>query len=95
MTQVFYGRLGLPDDRPLYALGQVAIAIALGFATAQRIAAAEHRAYGVADLSRGHALANRALPTFTTPYFKHNPDRARALVMALPQLARWPQNAQE
>ncbi len=93
MTQVFYGRLGLPDDRPLFALGQVAIAIAIGFAGAQRIAAAEQRTYGIADLGRGHALANRALPTFTTPYFKHNPDRVRALVIALPQLARWPLNA--
>ena len=95
MTQVFYGRLGLPDDRPLFALGQVAISIAVGFAGAQRSAAAEHRPYGIADLGRGHALANRVLPTFTTPYFKHNPDRVRALVIALPQLARWPQNAQE
>jgi hypothetical protein len=95
IAQVFYGRLGLPDDRPLFALGQVAIAIAVGFAGAQRIAAAERRPYGVADLGRGHALANRTLPTFTTPYFKHDPDRARALVLALPQLARWPQNAQE
>lgn len=95
MTQVFYGRLGLPDDRPLFALGQVAIAIAVGFAGAQRIAAAEHRPYGIADLSRGHALANRVLPTFTTPFFKHNAERARALVIALPQLARWSQKAQE
>ena len=94
MSQVFYGRLGLPDDRPLYALGQMAIAIAVGFAGAQRVAAAEARPYGIADLGRGHALANRALPTFTTPFFKHNPDRARALVLALPQLAGWPQNAQ-
>ncbi len=92
MSQVFYGRLGLPDDRPLFALGQMAIAIATGFAGAQRIAAAEHRTYGIADLSRGHALANRVLPTFTTPYFKHNPDRARALVRVLPQLARWPRS---
>jgi hypothetical protein len=95
MSQVFYGRLGLPDDRPLFALGQVAIAIAVGFTGAQRIAAAEGRPYGIADLGRGHALANRTLPTFTTPFFKHDPARARALVLALPQLARWPQKAQE
>lgn len=95
MSQVFYGRLGLPDDRPLIALGQIAIAIACGFVNAQQVAAAEGRAYGLLDLSRGHALANRVLPTFTTPYFRKDPDRARALVLALPALARWPQNAQE
>ncbi len=94
MSQVFYGRLGLPDDRPLIALGQIALAIACGFVNAQQIAAAEGRAYGLLDLSRGHALANRVLPTFTTPYFRRDPDRARALVRALPALARWPQNAQ-
>lgn len=94
LSQVFYGRLGLPDDRPLFALGQAAMAIAAGFAGAQRIAAAEARAYGIADVSRGHALANRALPTFTTPFFKQDPQLARTVVLALPQLARWPQNAQ-
>ncbi len=95
LGQVFYGRLGLVDDRPMFALGQVSIALALGFVGAQQIAAAEGRPYGVAELGRGHALANRVLPTFTTPLFKLNPELARALVMALPQLTRWPQNAQE
>jgi len=88
ISQVFYGRLGLPDDRPLLALGQIAVAIACGFVGAQRIAARESRPYGVADLGRGHALANRALPTFTKPLFRENQARARALVHALPRLVQ-------
>lgn len=95
LTQVFYGRLGLPEDRPLFALGNAAIAMALGFVGAQQIAATEGRPYGVADLGRGHALANRVLSTFIVPLYKLNSELPRAVVIALPQLARWPQNAQE
>ncbi|CAN5913715.1 hypothetical protein BH11MYX3_BH11MYX3_17150 [soil metagenome] len=81
LAQRFQGDLSLPEDRPLSALGQAALAIALGFAGSPRDGSAR-----AADLSRGHTLANRVLPPFTTPMFREHPDRVRALIATLESL---------
>ncbi|MBA3395989.1 MAG: YkgJ family cysteine cluster protein [Deltaproteobacteria bacterium] len=82
LVQGFQGQLSLPEDRPLAAIGQAALAIAAGFAGAQRTGGG----WGIAELGRGHALANRVLPPFTSPMFRQHPERARGLVAALAAL---------
>lgn len=82
LVQGFQGHLSLPEDRPLVAIGQAALAIAAGFAGAQRT----RGVWGIAELGRGHALANRILPPFTSPMFRQHPERVRGLVAVLAAL---------
>jgi hypothetical protein len=83
LVQRLTAPLSLPDDRPLSALGEAALAIAVGFAGA----ALAGTPASLLAVSRGHATANRVLPTFTAPMFRRHPDRARALVTVLAALA--------
>lgn len=94
LTSHFYGRLALPDDRPMVAIGVAAIATAAAFVGAQRVAAAEARPYRTADLSQGHMLAMRPLMTFAATMFRNNAERVHALVSALPALVKWQSPAQ-
>ncbi|MBA3463280.1 MAG: YkgJ family cysteine cluster protein [Deltaproteobacteria bacterium] len=82
LAQRFQGPLSLPADRPLSAIGEAALSIAAAFACASL----RGRPGDVATLGRGHALANRVLPTFTTPMFRKHPERVRALVTVLDRL---------
>jgi Fe-S-cluster containining protein len=78
LVQRFQGPLSLPDDRPLSAIGQAALAVAVAFAGAREL--------DLASLGPGHALANRVLPAFTPALFRGRPDYVRALVAVLPAL---------
>jgi Fe-S-cluster containining protein len=82
LRQSFAGGLSLPDDRPLSAVGQAAIAIACAFAGA--------RVRSLEALGRGHMLANRVLLPFTRPLFRAHPELVRALVALLPALVSAP-----
>ena len=82
LVQRFQGPLSLPADRPLSAIGEAALSIAAGFACA----ALRGRSSDIGALGRGHALANRVLPTFTTAMFRAHPALARALVAVLASL---------
>lgn len=82
LVQRFQGPLSLPADRPLSAIGEAALSIAAGFAGA----ALRGRPGDIEALGRGHSLANRVLPPFTTVMFRSHPRQVRALVTILEAL---------
>lgn len=82
LAQAFAGGLSLADDRPLPAIGQMALAIACAFAAA--------RDGSLEALGRGHMLANRVLLPLTRLVFRGQPELVRSLLAVLPALATGP-----